>query len=352
MNEANPGNIALIGSGETSSAGGKIFEQLARSLKVPLHVSVLETPAGFELNSAQVAGRVADFIQNRLQGYQAVCSLIPARKTGTPYSPDDLSLLTPLLHSQIIFFGPGSPTYAVRQLAGSRAWHIIQARHRLGAALALASAASVAVGSFALPVYEIFKVGEDPHWKPGLGLLSPYGLSLAVLPHWDNAEGGTALDTSRCFIGRARFEQLLAQLPAHATVVGMDEHTGLILSLAAQTCQVVGRGSVHILHQGGQRSFAAGQTLVLQELGPFHPLVAPQTGLPEELWQLALDAEEKAQSPFQVQITAELQALLTARHNARQQRNWAEADRLRDEILGMGWAIKDTPDGQQVSPTR
>ena len=55
------GNIAFLGSGETSLAGGRIFEQLAREIPAPLRVSILETPAGFELNSGQVAGKVGDF---------------------------------------------------------------------------------------------------------------------------------------------------------------------------------------------------------------------------------------------------------------------------------------------------
>jgi len=58
-----PGRIALLGSGETSLAGGRVFEALARVLPTPLRVAVLDTPAGFELNSARVAGRVADFLE-------------------------------------------------------------------------------------------------------------------------------------------------------------------------------------------------------------------------------------------------------------------------------------------------
>jgi hypothetical protein len=63
------GRIAFLGSGETSLAGGRIFESLARLISDPLHVAVMETTAGFELNSAIVAGRVADFLTVRLQNY-------------------------------------------------------------------------------------------------------------------------------------------------------------------------------------------------------------------------------------------------------------------------------------------
>ncbi|MFA5872830.1 MAG: hypothetical protein WC832_02585 [Anaerolineales bacterium] len=49
------GPIALLGSGETSLAGGRIFETIAQRLPRPVHIALLETPAGFELNSPQVA---------------------------------------------------------------------------------------------------------------------------------------------------------------------------------------------------------------------------------------------------------------------------------------------------------
>jgi len=47
-----------------------------------------ETPAGFELNSPQVAGRVAEFLEHHLQNYDPQVKVIPARKRGTAFSPD------------------------------------------------------------------------------------------------------------------------------------------------------------------------------------------------------------------------------------------------------------------------
>ena len=64
--------------------------------------------------------------------------MVPARKRGTPFSPDDAEIVTPLLEANVIMMGPGSPTYAVRQLQGSVAWHTVNARHRLGADLVFA----------------------------------------------------------------------------------------------------------------------------------------------------------------------------------------------------------------------
>lgn len=44
-----------------------------------------------------------------------------------------------------------------------------------------------------------------------------------------------------------------------------------------------------------------------------------------------------------------VQALLDARAKARAEKNWAESDRLRDEITALGYVLKDTKQGQQVT---
>ena len=110
------GQIAFLGSGETSLAGGRIFETLARKIDQPLRIALMETPAGFELNSTQVVGRVGDFMQTRLQNYKPVVDIIAARKKDSPYSPNDPEIIKPLLYANMIFMGPGSPTYAIRHL--------------------------------------------------------------------------------------------------------------------------------------------------------------------------------------------------------------------------------------------
>ncbi len=135
MSDPRPGLVALLGSGETSPTGGRVFEEIARRIARPPRIAVLETPAGFELNSAQVAGRVADFVRLRLQNYSPDVVTIPARKRNTAFSPDDLAFASHLLEAELIFMGPGSPTYAARQLQDSRAWHTLIARHRIGARL-------------------------------------------------------------------------------------------------------------------------------------------------------------------------------------------------------------------------
>jgi len=51
----------------------------------------------------------------------------------------------------------------------------------------------------------------------------------------------------------------------------------------------------------------------------------------------------------QEEIPAEVKQLLDARAEARKSKNWAESDRLRDEIAALGWTVKDSREGQSVT---
>jgi hypothetical protein len=341
------GQIAFLGSGETSLAGGRIFESLAQNLPSPLKICVLETPAGFELNSSQVASRVADFLTNRLQNYKPQVSVIPARKKDSPFSPDDPEVCAPLLAANLIFLGPGSPTYAIRQLRGSLAWDIIRARHRLGATLVFASAATIAVGTWALPVYEIFKVGEDVYTLPGLDFFKDFDTSLSFLPHWNNAEGGSDVDTSRCFVGMERFEQWCAMLPTDHTTLGLDEHTGVILDFTHRSCKVIGVSSVHLVRKCDPNIYTAGADLSFIELGPMLPPDPINMGIPDEVWTMVkgtgpVEAVEDAPPPEVVALAEERQA-------ARGRKDWLAADDFRRKINALGWVIQDKAEGYNLA---
>nr|WP_193777254.1 cysteinyl-tRNA synthetase [Oscillochloris trichoides] len=340
-----PGMIALLGSGETAPSSGVVYDRLTRHVQAPLQVAILETPAGFQPNSERVAAKVADFLRVRLQNLRPDIALLPARARGSAFSPDDPATTSALLHSDLIFLGPGSPTYTVRQLADSLAWQRLQARHRRGAALVTASAATIAMGRLALPVYEIYKVGTDLHWQPGLDLLGAYGLALIFLPHWNNSEGGAELDTSCCYMGRARFAQLLAQLPSDQTVVGIDEHTGLVLDLNAGHAQVLGRGGVTVMRAGVTRCYTRREQFPLTDLGPFQ-MIDPAHGLPPAVWEAS--AADVTPLPSTPRIPPEVVELVAQRQAARTQRDWAAADRLRAQIVAAGWQVRDTPEGPVI----
>ncbi len=49
-----------------------------------------------------------------------------------------------------------------------------------------------------------------------------------------------------------------------------------------------------------------------------------------------------------VEIPAEVQALLDERKKARDEKNWSESDRLRDDIAELGFCVKDGEDGQTL----
>ena len=345
------GLITLFGSGETSPGAQKIYHALFSQMSEAPRVAILETPAGFEPNSDYVAAQVAAYLQKRLQNFRPATTVVPARKRGTAFSPDAPAIVAPLHSANVLFMGPGSPSYAVRQLIDSLAWHTLRARHRLGASLIFSSAMVLAASRHTLPIYEIYKVGEDLHWKAGLDFFGDFGLSLIFVSHWNNGDGGEVLDTSRCYLGQARFGQLLAMLPADPArrVVGIDENTALTIDLAGGRGTVRGAGGVTILHDGAVQRFAAGAEFDLAVLGNYHVPDA-QAGIPAAIWETAVAQAASARQARREAPTPDAQAqmLLTQRTAARARKAWAEADRLRAEIEALGWRVLDTPEGPQL----
>ena len=53
----------------------------------------------------------------------------------------------------------------------------------------------------------------------------------------------------------------------------------------------------------------------------------------------------------EVAVPAKVTALVEERQAARAAKNWAESDRLRDEIAALGWIVKDTKDGPKLIPS-
>lgn len=338
------GQIAFLGSGETSLAGGRIFESLARAIDDPLRIALIETPAGFELNSAQVVGRVGDFMKTRLQNYRPVVDVIPARKKNSTFSPDDPEIVKPLLYANIIFLGPGSPTYAIRHLKDTLTWHVIRARHRLGATLVFASAATISVGAHALPVYEIYKVGQDVHVVDGLDFFADFGLHVSFIPHWNNAEGGADLDTSRCFIGMDRFAEWCGLVPPENETIGLDEHTGLIMDFETGLCEVSGVSSVSLVRECNPEMYPSGSKFPLSELGEFHIPEPLAKDIPEHVWEMCVNAPPLAED----EPPEDVHNLMKQRAAARAKKNWGESDKLREEIAALGWTVQDSKDGSKL----
>jgi cyanophycinase-like exopeptidase len=338
------GQIAFLGSGETSLAGGRIFESLAKKINEPLRIALMETPAGFELNSAQVVGKIGEFMKTRLQNYSPTVDVIPARKKNSAFSPDDPEIVRPLLYANMIFMGPGSPTYTIRNLKDTLAWDVIRARHRLGATLIFASAATISISAHALPVYEIYKVGQDVHVVDGLNFFADFGLHVSFIPHWNNADGGVDLDTSRCFIGMDRFAEWCNLVPEENITLGLDEHTGIIMDFESNICEIMGVSSVSLVRDCDPVMHPAGMKFPLKEIGDIKIPDPIEQDIPAHVWDMIRNApplEEDGPPP-------EVAALAERRFAARTNKNWAESDKLRDEISALGWLVQDAKDGYKL----
>jgi hypothetical protein len=181
-----------------------------------------------------------------------------------------------------VFSGPGSPSYALRQWRASQIPALLADKLRTGGCLTFASAAAVTLGAYAIPVYEIYKVGETPVWLEGLDLLAAAGLRAAVIPHFNNAEGGNH-DTRFCYLGERRLSMLEAQLPEEVFVLGVDEHTACIVDLDAGTATVAGLGGVTVRRRGRIDRVEAGTTVGVAELAALASRVgdALVAGVPE-----------------------------------------------------------------------
>lgn len=167
--------------------------------------------------------------------------------------------------ADLVFAGPGSPTYALRTWRGSGLRDVLAGKLANGGCVTFGSAAAVSLGSAAVPVYEIYKVGTDLHWVEGLDLLAMIGLRAAVIPHYDNAEGGTH-DTRFCYLGAQRLQAMEGMLDAATCVLGIDEHTAAVFDLGADTLTVLGRGGVTVRSHDVSTVFDSGSTVGMDEL--------------------------------------------------------------------------------------
>jgi len=259
---SSPGTVTLMGSGELTASMSKVHQSIIARIEGPVRAVFLDTPAGFELNSDNLTQRAVEYVKRYVGVPCAVASFRSASQAGERETRDALRKLE---QANYIFAGPGSPTYTVRNWRGTPVFDLMVRRLSEGAHIVLASAAAIAIGRYCLPVYEIYKVGEEPHWSDGLDLLSPYGLEPAIVTHWNNTEGGT-YDTRRCFMGESRFQVLESLLPESTVVLGVDEYTACVIDLAANECRVMASSGVTLRLNGEDTVFPSGSSFSLDLL--------------------------------------------------------------------------------------
>ena len=257
-----PHILAVMGSGETAPTMVTTHRMLASKLQKPARAVLLDTPYGFQENAPELATKAVEYFQTSINLELEVAGLTEI------IGADSLAVergLQKVADADYVFAGPGSPTYALRQWSGTPLAGLLNKKLRDGGIVTFASAAALTLGRFTLPVYEIYKVGEDPRWLDGLNILGNIGINVALIPHYNNAEGGHH-DTRFCYMGERRLSMLERELPADVYVLGVDEHTGMVIDLDAETVTVVGKGVVTIRVRGESTQIASGETFSVDRL--------------------------------------------------------------------------------------
>ncbi len=314
-----------MGSGELTATMVEVHKLLLSAYQPEPQAMFLDTPAGFQLNADQIGENAAAYFRQRVGCPLQVASFKSAK---TISEVEAARTYRQLRQADYLLIGPGSPTYTVRQLKGSPIPEIMIELIKRGGCLVMASAAALTGGRYTLPVYEIYKVGASPHWVEGLDLLGAFGLELVVIPHWNNAEGGTH-DTSRCFMGSSRFEELIQQLEEPLPVLGLDEHTACIINFTTGTFAVHGIGTVVLQHGSVQQKFEAGRSYPLSRLTEREGLETPAAGIVYE--SVAVDPRPGEHNDFWPRLhalTSEFQEGIEGDDLSRSAHALLEMDRL------------------------
>ncbi|MFO1540091.1 MAG: hypothetical protein ACKOTZ_06535 [Chloroflexota bacterium] len=259
---AAPRILALMGSGETAPTMAKVHRHLAgRAGPSPIPAVLLDTPYGFQENADEITAKALDYFRENVGMPITVASFRGAETDPLARA----AALARLQDARYLFAGPGSPSYALAAWRDSGLGAVLLHKLSHGGIVVFASAASLTLGAATVPVYEIYKVGEAPRWLPGLDVLGRIGLDVAVIPHYDNAEGGSH-DTRFCYLGERRLAQLEAEMPPGRFVLGIDSHTALLLDLDAGSASVQGLGGVTVRAAGRSERFPTGTTLPIADL--------------------------------------------------------------------------------------
>jgi len=265
-----PRILAIMGSGETAPTMVTTHRRLTSMLPSPVKAVVLDTPYGFQENAPELAAKAVEYFKTSINVDLVVAGLVRLHDTHIAADPVAIERgLRALADADYIFAGPGSPTYALRQWAGSSVARIMIDKLTNGGIVTFASAAALTLGKATVPVYEVYKVGQDVQALDGLDILATIGINATLIPHYDNTEGANH-DTRFCYLGEARLQMFESLLDAETYVLGVDEHTGLVIDIDAETATVVGNSNVTIRLRSESFVYPTGSVIPLSLLqSPF-----------------------------------------------------------------------------------
>ena len=370
-----------MGSGETSPTMVTPHKQMianVSSTKTAV-LNLLDTPFGFQENADVLTSKLTEYFELSVGHPVGVVSL-----RSTHVSSAELAkAVNAIRDSDWLFAGPGSPSYALkvwRELGIKPHFDEVLSR----GILTFASAAALTVGSHTIPVYEMYKVGQEPHWLEGLNLLEYHtGMSAAVIPHFDNTEGANH-DTRFCYIGEQRLRVLESVLPSETFIIGVDGHTGVSFDLDTRVASVFGLGQMTIRHHGESWTVKSGESATFEEIiahtgssivqktpaqlfrvDPHRVEELLESGEVNaaveallDLDQLDRDLQTRAAvhslitrlgniaasprvDPMSV-VGPYIEALLQARQAARSAGRWDDADAIRNRLMELKVTIKDS----------
>ncbi len=198
----------------------------------------LNTPYSFQENKDELSAKIEKYFEVN----------VGTKITTTENHLEDIA------KANWVFAGPGSPTFNLKQWKNKSIDSALNDLLQRGS-LVLASAAAMSIGNKVMPVYEMYRVGEDPHWVEGLNILeNALGFKGVVIAHYNNTQGGTH-DTRFCFVGERRMNELEAQLDSDIAILGIDEHTGVAFDLDNKTVEVFGKGVFTFKRNGITKTF-------------------------------------------------------------------------------------------------
>ena len=376
------GRITLVGAGELMAAMSSIHRAAIKRLGAPARAVFLDTTAGFETNVDAIGAKAVEYYTHHLQANLTIASY---RHRDDASTEEVATAVTAIREANLIFAGPGSPTYAIRQWRDSPVWQALIDSFESGADLLFASAASISLGRYALPVYEIYKAGEDPYWADGLDLMAKLGLQLAIVPHFDDNSGGENYDSRFCYMGAQRFDVLQEKLPTEVTILGIDAYTCVCFDPNTRTASVAGQGGMTLIGEAGVQRFEAGSELpfdafrsgtreVVQTFdagqtvsGYEHTDEASDGDTMTELTRY-IDGLDALTGNQKVDLVARLKSLLDQpgaiseetenhlldlvielREALRSAKRYDMADKARDLLDELGFEVGDTPQGARWS---